>query len=104
MKGLAFKLYVFENSRHFRWKYIILRRHAVGVIEGIYWRHLPLATVRLLGKRWFKFLPKLERREDGTRIKRRWMYDLEEDVRELVCEELRPGIYAEWADARERIA
>ena len=65
---------------------------------------LPLARVYLFGKRWYRWLPKLERRDDNTRIRRAWDYDVAEDVFELVCEEVRPGIYAEWADARERIA
>jgi len=98
MRGLAFKLDL--PARTFRWKYVILRPHAAWTH---FFRHLPIASVRLLGKRWYQFLPKLERREDNTRIKRRWQYDMEEDVRELVCEEVRPGVYAEWSDARERL-
>ena len=31
------------------------------------------------------------------------VYNLESDVRELVCERLRFDVVAEWADAREQI-
>jgi hypothetical protein len=30
------------------------------------------------------------------------LFSLEDDVRERVLEELRPGVYAEWTDVRER--
>jgi hypothetical protein len=30
------------------------------------------------------------------------LFSFEEDVRELVLEEIRPGVYAQWSDPRER--
>jgi len=30
------------------------------------------------------------------------VFTLEDDIRELVLEELRPGVYAQWSDPRER--
>jgi hypothetical protein len=34
--------------------------------------------------------------------KKVWLFTLEDDVRERVLEEIRPGVYADWSDPRER--
>jgi hypothetical protein len=31
------------------------------------------------------------------------VYSFEQDLRELMCAELRPGVYADWSDAREQL-
>jgi len=36
--------------------------------------------------------------------KQLWWFDLEDDVRELVCERLQVDVYAEWSDPRERFS
>lgn len=78
-----------------------------------YARHaLPLARVRLYGPRRFRAFGvrrtpiadvvaphEVERYRRGTKL---WIYDLDEDVRELVVRtEIRPGVIAEWTDPRE---
>lgn len=101
--SVAWKLYLFGDSgdtRQFRWRYILMRPYRSEFARSA----LPQASVQLLGVRWHQFKPRRERREDGTRIHTKWEYDIAEDVRELVCEEIRPGVYAEWADARERVS
>lgn len=72
--------------------------------------HLPMVRVWMHGRRW--------RRHFGVREvpiaefapssapyhrpgKKLLVFSLEDDVRELVLEELRPGVYAEWSDPRD---
>lgn len=67
-------------------------RRDTFILDGFVWSRLPLVSVTLIGaRRNFKhFYPMT----DG-------MYDLADDVRELVCERIRFDVYAEWSDPRE---
>jgi hypothetical protein len=62
--------------------------------------NLPMLRVFLHGPRWRARFG--VRKSHGT-----WgplIVTLEDDVRERVCEELRPGVCAQWSDPRERLA
>jgi hypothetical protein len=74
---------------------------------------LPLARVWMRGPRWKRAFglqhlayshvnpPSAEHQNPTDKMF--WWYDFEDDVRELVLEELRPGVVAQWSDPRERI-
>ncbi len=52
-------------------------------------------------RRVLDVFPKCTDRRQPDR--RAWFYDFEEDVRERLFEELRPGVVAMWADPLERL-
>jgi hypothetical protein len=73
---------------------------------------LPMARTFMTGPRWrssFGVLevPIVELDPDAARFHRPGrkllMFSLEEDVRELLLEEIRPGVFAAWSDPRERL-
>ena len=62
---------------------------------------LPMPRVVLQGRRWWQFC------RDSQADPECWqtnVYDFFADVRELVCEQLRVDVYAEWADPRDWLA
>jgi hypothetical protein len=66
---------------------------------------LPMPRVFLHGPRWRRLFDVRELLiDDEFGVRRVWVYDLEADVRERVCEEVRPDVFAEWSDPRERLA
>jgi hypothetical protein len=61
----------------------------------------PLSTPRvvLIGPRYWRFCRDSQPNPDCWAANR---YDFTDDVRELVCDPIRPDVYAMWADPRER--
>jgi hypothetical protein len=63
--------------------------------------HLPMPRVFMIGPRW--------RRHFGVKSEPRAFrsskltFTFEPDVRELVLDEIRPGVYAQWSDPFERL-
>lgn len=62
--------------------------------------HLPMPRVFMHGPRWRRHfnVQAVSVWGHGSRL----VFSFEEDVRERVQEEIRPGVYAEWSDPRER--
>jgi hypothetical protein len=72
---------------------------------------LPMARVWMKGPRWRRAFGVTRRKscappEPGHPLMKRTyhFYDFTEDVRELACEEIRSGRYAEWTDPREQFS
>lgn len=74
---------------------------------------LPLARVWMRGPKWKRAFnvthralvdvdPEAARDRRPLQAKTYWWYDFEHDVRELVVEEIRPGVLAEWSDPFEQ--
>lgn len=60
---------------------------------------LPMVRVWMTGPHWRqRFGVHQQRVVEGKAV---LVFSFEEDVRELVLVELRPGVYAQWADPRE---
>lgn len=71
---------------------------------------LPRARVWMTGPHWRRLfgvqqVPLVDVAPDSARFhrpgKQVLLFTFEDDVRELVLEEIRPGVYAEWSDPRE---
>lgn len=83
-----------ENRQRQKARRASRRRRRHVLLNGWIWCRLPMPRVWLHGPRWRRFLVSQER---GC-----IEYDFAGDVRELVLEELRFNVYAEWSDPRER--
>lgn len=65
---------------------------------------LPLASVFFCGPRWRElFGLQLAAVALGRGAAKVLIFDFEHDVRERVCLELRPDVFAEWSDPREQL-
>jgi hypothetical protein len=74
-------------------------QHAARRLQMVRFRvrdPLPMSRVWFHGPKW-------QRAFDLQHDEKSWWYDCEPDVRERVCEEIRPGVVADWCDARERL-
>lgn len=61
---------------------------------------LPLARMWLCGPKWRRGF-EVEAQKRSFR-KSRLVVSFEADIRERICEELRPGVVAQWSDPYER--